>query len=102
MSEVITARLGENVVKELFLVSKTENLDKSTVIRNMLENSILDWRKKRALKLYSEGKYSVEQAAKFAKTSLWSFFGFLKENKVPINYDIKELEKELKNIQWKQ
>ncbi|MEK6857784.1 MAG: UPF0175 family protein [Nanoarchaeota archaeon] len=102
MSEVITARLTETLERDLALVSKVEHLDKSTVLRRLLSDALDSWRKDRALKLYSDGKYSGEQAAKMAKVSLWSFFDILKQKKLPINYDMQEFEKDIKNIKWKQ
>jgi len=102
MTEVLTARLTSELDKGLDMVAKIEQLDKSTALRKLLSKSLEDWKKNHALKLYSEGKLSTEQAAKFAELSIWSFFDLLKQKKVPTNYDFEELERDIKNAKWKQ
>lgn len=100
MAEVFTARLTKELVQDLSLVAKTEYLDKSAVLRRLLVDAIANWKKKRALTLYTDGKYSLEQAARFAKLSLWEFYDLLKREKIPLTYDKEELQRDLRNIQW--
>ena len=101
MSDIITTRLTGSLNKDLTIVAETEHLDKSTVMRRLLSNAISEWKKEYAIKMYASGKYSTEQAAKFAELSLWSFLDVLKEKKVPITYNIEEFERDIKNIKWK-
>ena len=101
MSEIITARLTLNMNKDLEIVAKTEHLDKSTVMRRLLSNAISEWKKEYAIKMYAGGKYSTEQAARFAEISLWSFFDLLKEKKISLTYDAEEFERDVKNTKWK-
>lgn len=101
MENIITTRLPKDLDKDLAVIAKSENLDKSTVIRRFLVGSVSEWKKEFSLKLYREGKFSAEQAAKFANVSMWEFFDLLKERKIPINYDLEEFEEEFKYIKWK-
>ena len=101
MTEVITARLTEDLESDLAFVAKTEQLDKSTVLRRLLATSLHEWKEGYALQRYASGKFSAAQAASFLDTSLWSFFDLLQQKKVPLNYDTEELGKDLKSIQWK-
>ena len=101
MTNVITTRLTGSIEKDLDIVAKAEYLDKSTVVRRLLIKSLSEWKKEHSINLYKEGKFSGEQAAKFAEISLWEFFDLLKEKKVPLNYDLEEFERELRNIKWK-
>src|SRR3989344_1200301 len=98
MAEVITARLDKQINTGLDLVSKTEHLDRSTVIRRLLSRALEEWKEKRALELYKEGKFSAEQASNFAKVSLWAFFEALRRNNVSLNYDLQEIEEDIKTI----
>lgn len=102
MSDIITTRLTGNLNKDLTIVAKTEHLDKSTVMRRLLSSAISEWKKEYAIKMYVSGKYSTEQSARFAELSLWSFLDLLKEKKIPLTYDIEELERDIKNIKWEQ
>ena len=101
MNDIITTRLTGNLNKDLEIVAKTEHLDKSTVMRRLLSNAISEWKKEYSIKMYTSGKYSTEQAARFAEISLWSFFDLLKEKKIPLTYDVEEFERDVKNTKWK-
>ncbi len=101
MENVITTRLPKDLDKDLAVIAKSESLDKSTVIRRFLVGSVEEWKKEYALKMYKEGKFSTGQAARFASLSIWKFFDLLKEKKIPVNYDLEELERDLKTINWK-
>src|SRR3989338_3400341 len=101
MATVLTTRLPPELDKELLQVAKAEHLDKSTVVRRLLSSAVSDWKQEHALKMYSSGKFSAEQASTFAALSLWQFFDLLKAKKIPINYDTEELEKDLITIKWK-
>ncbi len=102
MAEVLTARIGDDLNRGLDIVAKTEQLDKSTVLRKLLSRSLAEWKKERAIRSYCEGKLSTEQAARFAGLSVWSFFDALKQKKIPVSYDVEELERDIKNVRWKQ
>ena len=45
MESVITTRLPKNLEKDLIIVAKSEDLDKSTVIRRLLARAISEWKK---------------------------------------------------------
>ncbi len=102
MAEVMTTRLTTELERDLSLVAKEEQLDKSTALRRLLCTSIAEWKKEYAITKYKEGLFSTEQAAKAAGLSLWAFFNLLKQRKIPVTYDTEELESDLKIIQWKQ
>lgn len=101
MAEVITARLTDEIDADLGLIAKTEKLDRSTVLRRLLLESIANWRMDRAVKGYQDGRLSAEQAANLARVSLWSFFDMLRQRKTPITYDTEELERDLRETSWK-
>ena len=98
---ILTARVPEELVEELDRVSKEEQLDKSTVVRRLLVNSLSVWRENKAVELYQKGLISAEKAAHYGKVSLWRFFDLLKEKGVFISYDVEEFEEDLKAIGWK-
>ena len=96
----LTARVPDELVRELARVSKEEQLDKSTVVRRLLTASIIRWKEQRAMEQYQKGVWSTEQAAGYAKVSLWRFFEMLKQQGVFLNYDEEELREDLKVIGW--
>ncbi|MBI4017038.1 MAG: UPF0175 family protein [Candidatus Aenigmarchaeota archaeon] len=96
----LTARIPDELVTELDKVSEEEQLDKSTVVRRLLSESLNRWREDKAVQFYHEKLLSAEQAAHYAKISVWRFFELLKEKEVFITYDEEELEQDLKAIEW--
>ena len=101
MKQVLTTRLSESLEKDLELAAKVEQLDKSTIIRRLLNKALIDWKREQAIKRYQEGIFSTGQAAEFMGISTWSFLTILREKKVPLTYDTEDLKKELKDIKWK-
>lgn len=96
----LTARIPDEIVQELNEVSSEEQIDKSTAVRKLLADSLGRWREDRAARLYQKKVLSAEQAAHYAKVSLWRFFDLLKEKNVFVNYDAEEFEEDLKAIKW--
>jgi len=101
MDRPVTTRLPEDFILGLNEIAEKENIDFSTAVRKLLANALREWRIKFALEKYSEGEFSFGQAAEFANISVWDFPELLKQYKVPINYDVEELEEDLKTIGWK-
>ena len=100
MDKPITTRLPEDFVSKIKEISEKENIDISTAIRKLLAGAIKEWKIEYALSQYSKGEFSFGQAADFAEVSVWDFPSLLKNHKVPINYDLEELEEDLKTIGW--
>jgi predicted HTH domain antitoxin len=101
MEKPTTFRLPEEIRKDLKMIAELEHLDTSATLRRLLVRVIAEWRKDYAVEQYKKGKFSFGQLAKFAGISVWDVPKLLNENKVPLNYDEEELERELKNIGWK-
>lgn len=100
MAVTVTTRLPEKFVTELKAISKSENLDKSEVIRRMLAGSIKHWKLKKAIKMYKEGTFSIGQAAEFVNISVWRFMEVLRKNKIPFSYDVEEFKEDVKTVKW--
>lgn len=91
----LAVRVPAELDKEISEITKKEKLDKATVVRNLLETGITEWRKQTAIELLSKGKVTFAQAADIAKLSLWELADLLKKNNVEwIRLDPEELEQE--------
>lgn len=101
MAKTITTRLPDEFVAGLKKIAEKENLDTSAVMRRLLASAIAEWKKDYAVEQYKKGEFSFGQAAKFAEVSVWDFPSLLKQRKVPMNYDVKDLKKDLETIGWK-
>lgn len=87
--------MPEKVEKEIREITEEEKLDKATVVRNLLEIGIAEWRKQTALDLLQKGKVTFGKAAEIAKLSLWEFADLVKQRNVEwVRIAPEEVEKE--------
>ena len=93
----LAVRIPAEIEKELLEIIEQEKLDKATVVRNLLEMGIVEWRKQTALDFLREGKVTFAKAVEMAKLSLWEFADLVKQHNVEwVRYTPEEIEKEIK------
>ena len=78
----LAVRVPAEVEKEIHEIIEEEKLDKATVVRNLLEIGIAEWRKQTALDLLQKGKVTFAKAAEVARLSLWEFADLVKQRNV--------------------
>jgi len=91
MSKIISTRISEDLDNDLKIIEKAEGIDRATAIRKLLYLGLSEWKKRYALDLYLKGKISIWRGARLSGLSLCEFIDLLKENKIPLNYDIDDL-----------
>jgi len=93
----LAVRIPKEIENEILEVVEHEKLDKATVVRNLLEMGIGEWRKQTALELLRDGKVTFAKAAEIAKLSLWEFADLVKQRNIEwVRYTPEEIEKEAK------
>ena len=93
----LAVRIPKEIEKEILEVVERAKLDKATVVRNLLELGIAEWRKQTALELLRDGKVTFAKAAEMAKLSLWEFADLVKQRNVEwVRFSPEEIEKDLK------
>ena len=93
----LAVRVPEETEKEILDVVERVKLDKATVVRNLLELGIAEWRKQTALELLRDGKVTFAKAAEMAKLSLWEFADLVKQRNVEwVRFTPEEIEREFK------
>lgn len=93
----LAVRVPAELDEEISEIVKKEKLDKATVVRNLLEIGITEWRKQTALELLSEGKATFTEAAEIAELSLWEFADLVKQCNVEwVRFEPEEIEKDFK------
>jgi predicted HTH domain antitoxin len=93
--ETVTARLPEEVIKTLELLAKEEQIDRSELIRRILDVGIQEFLMERALKAYRKREVSLWKAAEMAKVSLRKMIEAADKALIPISYDLDDLERDL-------
>ncbi len=80
MTEIsISARIPEEVFKELEAFMKEESLEKSASIRKLLVEGLQHWKDQRALKSLEQGNVTFLKAAEMAGRSVWDFADLVHE-----------------------
>jgi predicted HTH domain antitoxin len=94
----VSARIARSQLKEVERLAQTQGLDKSTVVRALLDLGIKETKLKEALDLIRERKVSVWRAAKMAGTDYRTMLAALRTHNVPFPLSEKELERELDEL----
>ncbi len=96
MSETITLRLPPKTAKKLREIAKKEGKDRSTLIRELLENGVKEKNIEQAVEFYRTGQVTAWKAAQVAGVSLWAFYKILEQKGVLFQYSEHDLEQDLK------
>lgn len=99
--ELVATRLPENLLTELKRIEGIEQTDRSTVLRKLLYRAISDWKKEYVAKLYAEGRVTLERAAMDADVSVREMMEYLKDRKIPAQYDVEDLEEDMRRFYLK-
>lgn len=78
----ISARIPEDLEKELDRFIEEEKLDKSTAVRKLISEGIEDWKKEKAFEMLVKGETTFSRAAEIADMDVWSFGNYVKQQKV--------------------
>ena len=96
---MISTRLPLDLVRELELIEGVEQSDRSTTVRRLLSKAIQQWKLEHYARLYGDGKLTLARAARDAGVSLWEMMDYARARKVPAQYDLEDLNRDLGTIQ---
>ena len=96
--QTVGARLPLGLVRELELIEEVEQSDRSTTVRRLLASAVHDWKLEHYARQYGEGKVTLARAARDAGVSLWEMMDYARSRKVPAQYELEDLQQDLKTI----
>ena len=96
LSETLSLRIPRETAKKLRELANKEKKDRSTLIREILEQGVKAKNLDNVIELYKAGQVTGWKAARLADISLWSFYKILSEKGVLIQYSEQDLEQDLK------
>jgi len=91
-STVITVRLSGRDLERVEAVRVLENLDRSTLFKEFLEDGL----RRRVVQLYQRGKLTAGRAAEILGIPLREFLETLEREGVPVNWDSESVREYLK------
>jgi len=86
----VSARLPDDLERELDEYVEEENLERSVAVRKLLSEGLDDWKLEHAVSLFEEGEVSFSRAVELAETDVWSFSEYLGEKNVAWVEDAEE------------
>ena len=95
---MVGTRLPSELVRELAFIEEVEQSDRSTTVRRLLSKAIQQWKLEHYVRLYGDGKLTLARAARDAGVSLWEMMDYTRARKVPAQYDLEELQRDLGTI----
>jgi len=91
-STVVTVRLSGRDLKRVEAVRVLENVDRSTLIKEFIEDGL----RRRVVHLYQRGKLTAGRAAEILGIPLREFLEILEREGVPVNWDSESVKEYLK------
>ena len=96
--QMVGTRLPMGLVRELEFIEEVEQSDRSTTLRRLLSKAIREWKLTHYARLYGDGKVTLARAARDAGVSLWEMMEYARTEKVPAQYDLEDLQRDLRAI----
>ena len=94
----VSARIPRSQLREVERLARARGVDKSSVVRTLLELGIREEKLREALDLVRERKVSVWRAARRAGIDYREMLAALRTHNVPFPLSDKELERELREL----
>jgi len=82
-SSVVTVRLSGRALERVEAVRTLENVDRSTLIKDFIEDGL----RRRVARLYEKGDVSAGRAAEILGVPLREFLETLEKEGIPVNWD---------------
>jgi predicted HTH domain antitoxin len=93
--EAVTARLPREMLREVERLAASESVDRSELIRRLLDFALRQKKIEEALQSYREGKVTLWKAAEMAGVSLREMMGLVKEKKILVSYTLDDLRRDI-------
>jgi TDG/mug DNA glycosylase family protein len=98
-TEQVNLRLEEDLLAELERVATEESVDRATVIRRLLRDSLGRWRIDQAVRGYQRGLLTMERAAEEADVSVWEMVDVLRRERVPHSMTAEDVRESLAGLE---
>lgn len=91
----VTTRLPPEVLEEIEGIAEQDRIDRSEIIRRLLDQALAQRRVDKAVDAYRNRKVSMWRAAEMARVSLREIMSLMKDLRVELNYTVEDLERDL-------
>lgn len=97
--QVITARVPDEVFKEIKEMEEIEHIDRAEAARRLLSIGIKEVKRRKALELLREHRITYRRAAEMMGVTMYELLDLMEKEGIDIGYSLSELEKDLDEIE---
>jgi predicted HTH domain antitoxin len=94
----VSARIPRSQLREVEKLAEARGMDKSSIVRALLDMGIREEKLRQALELIREGKATVWRASEIAGLDYREMLAALRTHNVPFPLSVQDMELELKEI----
>lgn len=98
MTATVTTRVPEDTLRQIDEFSADNNMDRATMLRNLIEHGLEDERQKKVLSKYKERKISLQRAAELLGIHLTEMLELIQKEGLYLDYTEEELKEDLKGL----
>ena len=91
MTATITTRVEEKLLQEIDQLSKENQMDRASFLRNLIVGGLEIEKEKKVLQMYKDRKISMAKAAEMLNIDLWQMIDIVKREKIYLDYSEEEL-----------
>lgn len=99
--KAVTARLPREMLREVERLAEEMKVDRSELIRRLLDSALQEKRVEKAIQAYREGKVTLWKAADMAGLSLREMIELAREKKIPVSYTLEDLRRDIEFVRRK-
>lgn len=99
--KAVTARLPRDMLREVEKLAKKLKVDRSELIRRLLDFALQQKRIEEAVRAYQEGKVTLWKAAEMAGLSLREMMELARVRKIAVSYTIDDLRRDVEYVRRK-
>ncbi len=100
MGELVSIgiRIPKKLLKTVEEKAEEEDVDRSTIIRQLISKGVREYKKEKAANLYREGKLSMSGAAEMAGLTIREMIDYLIEKGYRATYTYEDLKREIEAL----
>jgi len=99
--EAVTTRLPREMLKEVERLAQREKVDRSELIRRLLDFALRQKRVEEALEAYRDGAVTLWKAAEIAGTSLREMMELARVKRILVPYTLDDLRRDVEYVRRK-
>ena len=94
----LSTRLGADEAQKIDELAADLGLDRGALLKQLIRKGLKDIQTDRALDAYRRGTITLSRAAEIAALSLRDILLRLPEESIELNYDVRELQRDMDNF----